>query len=86
MFAGANIAFQGIFQALDSGLESFVISVCRQFLFIVPVAWVFAKIVLAGMCGTWLVWMTFVIAEVLSVLVSVIFMKRVSKNKILVMN
>lgn len=86
MFAGANIAFQGIFQALDSGMESFVISVCRQFLFVVPVAWVFAKIVMAGMCGTWLVWMTFVIAEVLSVLVSVIFMKRVNKNKILVMN
>ena len=31
VFAGANIAFQGIFQALDSGLESLVISVCRQY-------------------------------------------------------
>ena len=29
MFAGANIAFQGIFQALDSGLESLIISICR---------------------------------------------------------
>ena len=27
MFAGANIAFQGIFQALDSGLESLIISI-----------------------------------------------------------
>ncbi len=86
VFAGANIAFQGIFQALDSGFESLIISVCRQFLFVIPVAYVFTKIVLSGTCGTWLVWMSFVIAEVLSVLVSIVFMKKVRKNKILSMN
>lgn len=41
VFAGANIAFQGVFQALDSGLESLIISVCRQFLFVIPVAYIF---------------------------------------------
>lgn len=86
MFAGANIAFQGIFQALDSGLESLIISICRQFLFIIPVAYVFAKMVLSGLFGTWLIWMTFIIAEVLSVLVSIIFMKKVNKNRILTMS
>ena len=83
MFAGANIAFQGIFQALDSGLESLIISVCRQFLFVIPVAYIFVWLVLNEMCGTWLVWMSFVIAEVLSVLISVFFMRKVYKNKIL---
>ncbi|MDE6601943.1 MAG: MATE family efflux transporter [Lachnospiraceae bacterium] len=82
MPAGANIAFQGIFQALDSGLESLIISVCRQFLFVIPVAYVLSIMVLSGMCGTWLVWMTFVIGEVLSVLVSIVFMKKVNKNRI----
>lgn len=86
MFAGANIAFQGIFQALDSGLESLIISVCRQFLFVIPVAYVFTEMVLSDVCGTWLVWMSFVIAEVLSVLVSIIFMKKVNKNKILIIS
>lgn len=86
VFAGANIAFQGIFQALDSGFESLIISVCRQFLFVIPVAYAFTKIVLSGACGTWLVWMSFVIAEVLSVLVSIVFMKKVRKNKIMSMN
>lgn len=76
MFAGANVAFQGIFQALDSGLESLVISVCRQFLFVIPVAYAFTQMVLSGIAGTWLVWMTFVIAEALSVVVAIIFMKR----------
>lgn len=83
IFAGANIAFQGIFQALDSGMESLIISVCRQFLFVIPIAYVFSEMVLSGVCGIWLMWMSFVIAEVLSVLISVIFMKKVNQNKIL---
>lgn len=86
MFAGANIAFQGIFQALDSGLESLIISVCRQFLFVIPVAYLFAELVISGMCGTWLVWMSFVIAEVLSVIVSVVFMKKVNSKKVMSMS
>lgn len=86
VFAGANIAFQGAFQALDSGLESFVISVCRQFLFIIPVAYLFAKLVISGMCGTWIVWMCFVIAEVLTVIVSAVFMKTVNSKKVMSMS
>lgn len=86
VFAGANIAFQGIFQALDGGMESLIISVCRQFLFVIPVAYAFTEIVLSGACGIWLVWVSFIIAEVLSVLVSAVFMKRIRKNKIAVMN
>lgn len=82
VFAGANIAFQGIFQALDSGMESLIISVCRQFLFVIPVAYVFTNMVLNGSGKTWLVWTTFVIAEVLSTIVSVIFMKNVNTKKI----
>ncbi len=82
MFAGANIAFQGIFQALDSGVESLVVSVCRQFLFVIPVAYLFSEIVLEGTVGTWLVWWVFPIAEGLSVVVSALFMNRIKKRKI----
>lgn len=42
IFAGINIAYQGIFQALDGGLESLIISILRQFLFVLPVAWGFS--------------------------------------------
>lgn len=84
VFAGANIAFQGIFQALDGGMESLIISVCRQFLFVIPVAYIFSVIVLGGKCGIWLVWSTFIIAEVLSVLISIFFMKKINKNRIAV--
>lgn len=82
VFAGANIAFQGIFQALDGGFESLVISVCRQFLFVIPITWLFSKLIINQICGTSLIWTSFVITEILSVFVSVYFMLRVKKNKI----
>ena len=82
LFAGANIAYQGIFQALDSGLESLIVSVCRQFLFVVPVAWLIAKFVISSVFPVWTVWCTFLIAEGVSALISFVFMKRVEKRKI----
>lgn len=82
IFAGANVAFQGIFQALDSGLESLIISVCRQFLFVIPIAWGFAKLVISG-SPMWLIWITFLIAEGISAAIACVFMKKIHKNKIL---
>lgn len=82
VFAGANIAFQGIFQALESGLESLIISVCRQFLFVIPTAYLFAELVRNGSWPTWAVWSCFLIAEAASALIAVIFMKKVRKQKI----
>lgn len=38
--------------------------------------------IIAGMCGTWIVWTSFIIAEVLSVIVSVFFMIRVNRKLI----
>lgn len=82
IFAGANIAFQGVFQALDSGIESLVISICRQCLFVLPVAWGFSQVAIQSPDYTWLVWLTFIIAEGLSTLIAVIFMIRINKRKI----
>ncbi|MBQ4530098.1 MAG: MATE family efflux transporter [Lachnospiraceae bacterium] len=82
LFAGANIAYQGIFQALDSGLESLIISICRQFLFVVPVAWGLAKLVISNGFPTWSLWITFLIAEGLSILIAFVFMKNVEQKKI----
>ncbi|MBR6536538.1 MAG: hypothetical protein IKT67_05000 [Lachnospiraceae bacterium] len=44
--------------------------------------YLFSEIVLSGSTGTWLVWWVFPIAEALSVMVSVVFMKRINKQKI----
>lgn len=41
LFAGINVAYQGIFQALDGGMESLVISLLRQLVIILPLAGIF---------------------------------------------
>ncbi len=82
LFAGANVAFQGIFQAMDAGVESLVLSVCRQFLFVLPVAWFFARFAKHDISRLPLVWTTFIIAEGLTLLIALIFMKRIRKTKI----
>lgn len=82
LFAGANVAFQGIFQALDSGMESLIISVCRQFLFVLPVAFGFSVIVGHDLTKVWMVWLTFLIAEGISMLIAIQFMKRIRRQKI----
>ena len=82
LFAGANIAYQGIFQALQGGLESLIISVCRQFLFVLPVAWGFSFIVREDISKMWLLWFTFFIAEGLSAALASVFMVRIYHKKL----
>ena len=84
IFAGVNVAFQGIFQALESGVQSLVISVCRQILFVLPVAWGFSLVVRnSGSTDMmWLVWLTFLIAEGLSAVIAVILMTGISRRRI----
>ncbi|MGN0537007.1 MAG: MATE family efflux transporter [Acutalibacteraceae bacterium] len=85
IFAGANIAFQGIFQALDSGTESLIVSVCRQIIFVLPVAWGFSLLVIENGALSWLVWLTFPIAELISALISVLFMVKIYKKKVAIL-
>lgn len=80
VFAGINIAYQGIFQALDSGLESLIISVLRQFLFVLPVAWGFSFLAIRSGDMIWTVWMTFIIAEASSCIIAAFFMSRINRK------
>ncbi|MEE1537451.1 MAG: MATE family efflux transporter, partial [Ruminococcus sp.] len=82
LFAGTNIALQGIFQALDSGLESLIISVCRQILFVLPVAWLFSLAAKVNFNQSWLIWLTFPIAELVSMGIGFGFLHRIQKTKI----
>lgn len=81
IFAGANVAFQGIFQALRSGMESLVISLCRQLIFVLPVAWLLARLGLRTEMPS-LVWWTFLFSEVVSAAIACVFMRRIRKTKI----
>lgn len=82
IFAGINIALQGVFQALDGGLESLVVSVCRQLIFVLPVAWIFARIALRSSKIEWIVWTTFPIAEVITAVIAYFLLRRIWKKTI----
>lgn len=82
LFAGANIAFQGVFQAVDAGLQSLIISVCRQIVFVLPVAWAFSLLARQSASYTWTIWLTFIIAEGISTVIGIIFMMQINKKVI----
>ena len=80
IFAGVNIALQGVFQALDGGPESLIISLCRQLIFVLPGAWIFAQIVLKSSGPMWLLWTTFPIAEIVTAVIACLLMRKIYKK------
>lgn len=82
LFAGMNVAYQGIYQALDGGMESLVISLLRQFVVILPLAGIFSIFVRNGQVGVSLIWWAFPITEVIACLIGFLFLERIKKNKV----
>ena len=76
IFAGINVAYQGIFQALDGGLESLVISLLRQLVRI------FSIFVRNGQTGVSLIWWSFLITEFIACLAGYVFLKKIERNKV----
>ena len=86
VFAGINVAYQGIYQALDGGMESLVISLLRQLIIILPLAGVFSLFVRNGQMGVSLIWWAFPITEVIACLAGYVFLNKIRKDKIDVLN
>ena len=81
LFAGVNIAFQGVYQALNGGMESLIVSLLRQAILILPLAWGFSMLVVQCGMDVSLIWYAFVITEVLSCVVGWVFLRRIEKKK-----
>ena len=82
LFAGINVAYQGIYQALESGAESLVISLLRQFVILLPLAGIFSVFVRNGQADVSLIWWAFPITELAACLVGYALLKKVKKNKV----
>lgn len=78
LFAGTNIALQGVFQALNRGLESLTVSFGRQLIFVLPVAWVFAQMTLKYQTSGQIIWVTFPIAEIITTVIAYFLMRRIN--------
>ena len=82
IFAGINVAYQGIYQALDGGIESLIISLIRQLVLILPLAGIFSIFVRNGQMGVSLIWWAFPITEIVACLVGYVFLKRIIKDRV----
>ena len=80
IFAGINIAFQGIYQALNGGMESLIISLLRQMIIILPLAYVFSLLVRNGQMSITLIWWAFPITEFISCLVGSKLLKGIKQK------
>lgn len=77
LVAGLCIVISSVYQALGNGLYSLIVSICRQLLVLLPSAWI-----LAELSGLDAVWWSFPIAEVVSIFVSVILLRKIYHEKI----
>ena len=82
IFAGINVAYQGIYQALDGGMESLIISLLRQLVIVLPLAGIFFVFVRKGMAGVSMIWWAFPITEFVACLVGFVFLRRIRKNRV----
>ena len=75
LLAGTSIVLSSVFQALGNGLFSLIVSVCRQLFVLLPAAWLLAR---TGNVNN--VWWAFLIAEIVSVLMSLAFYAHINKT------
>ena len=78
LFAGANIAYQGIFQALGAGVHSLVLSLIRLIVVALPLAWVFTKLPHADT----LIWTAIPAAEAAALAAALVLMRMVAKRQL----
>ena len=77
LLAGVSIVLSSVFQALGNGVFSLIVSVCRQLFVLLPAAWLLAQ---TGSVNN--VWWAFLIAEFVSILMSLAFYARINKTTI----
>lgn len=77
LLAGFCIVFMSVFQSLGKGVTSLIVSAARQLLVLLPVAWLLSKTGNLNM-----VWWAFPIAEIVSLLVSSFFIRRIYLKEI----
>ena len=77
VFAGFCIVISSVFQALGNGVYSLIMSVARQIVVILPVAYAFAKLF-----GIDMVWYAYPIAEVVTVVICIVLLIRILELKV----
>ena len=74
--AAIGIILGSVFQAFSRSYYSLIVSLCRQLVALIPAAWILAKV--TGDVNQ--VWWCFLIAEVVSAIVSILFFRKVYRE------
>ncbi len=74
IFAAIGITLSTVFQAIGKGFYSLIMSLCRQLIVLIPVAWLLSR---AGLETTW--W-AFPIAEVVSLTICLLLYRKVDRE------
>ena len=82
IFAGINVAYQGIFQAIDGGMQSLIVSLLRQLVLILPLAAVFSSFVKSGNASESLIWWAFPITEAVVCLIGCFLLRKIKRDKV----
>lgn len=77
IFAGYGIVMSSVFQALGNAVYSLIMSVARQLVVILPVAYLLAKLF-----GLTFVWASIPIAEIVSVILCIFLFRRIYRLKL----
>lgn len=77
VFAGFGVISSSVFQALGNAVYSRMVSLVRQLLVILPVAWLLGR--LGGLNA---VWWAFPFAELLSVCMCALFLRKILQEKV----
>ena len=80
-FAGISLSLQGVFQALGKGVSSLIISLLRQLVLILPVAWGLSQLITPDLSNAWLVWLTFPLAEIITAFIACVLLNKSPKHK-----
>ena len=75
--AAVGIVLSSVFQAFGQSIYSLIVSVMRQLVVLIPAAWLLAQ---TGVVNN--VWWAFLIAEVISLITSIFFFKKVYRKMI----
>lgn len=78
--AGVGIAISTMFQSIGSGIRSLIVSVLRQVVVILPVAWIFARLL-----GLNAVWFAFPLAELVAMVASLWMYRHTRRNELVTM-
>ncbi len=75
VFAGISLIFSSVFQAFGNGIYSLLISLFRKVVIVLPIIFIFKD-----MFGIYSIWLGFLIAEIITCIISTILFRKIKKE------